>query len=266
MLSQIALEKIKTDLNLGKIKFYETISSTNQIAKQWLEDGCPNLSLIAANSQTAGKGRQGRIWFTNSGTSLAISLIVNENIPPIQLIGGIAALATHDAICNFLTEDEEVKIKWPNDILIAGKKVSGMLIEGHWVGNNLRGVVIGIGINIAPGSLSPEQPVRFPATFLEAHTQNNHPVDQLDLTRIILKRLIFWSTPDNQNFIINEWNKLLAFKGQKIKAIRNDKISLEGILEMVSSEGSLTLRLADGKTINFQANEVQISPLTSKKS
>ena len=116
MLNETSIASLQANLGLGEAAFYPSLPSTNDTAREWLERGCPNFSLIAADEQTKGKGRAGRTWYTLPGSALAFSFILTETQQPPSLLTGIAALAVHDAISDLI--DARVEIKWPNDILV----------------------------------------------------------------------------------------------------------------------------------------------------
>ena len=128
-------------------KHYECTPSTNDEAKQLINDGCPEGTVLYADEQTDGKGRSGHVWKSGKDDSIATSLVLyptlpNEAIPNITLV---AALAVRAAIKRFSGLD--CKIKWPNDITISGKKVCGILTERLFIeGGNA--VIVGIGVNV----------------------------------------------------------------------------------------------------------------------
>jgi BirA family biotin operon repressor/biotin-[acetyl-CoA-carboxylase] ligase len=130
----------------------QTVGSTNARAQQLASAGAPHGTLVTAREQTAGHGRQGRAWVTPAGRALACSLVLRD---PPPLLPMIAAVATADAAAPFDRERREPAIKWPNDVLLGGRKLAGILAEGRpqegWV-------VLGIGVNvaIAPDAFPPE--------------------------------------------------------------------------------------------------------------
>ena len=167
------------NLPLGGIRWFHQVSSTNDEAANWIKTGCDDLSLVIADEQTAGRGRGGRRWFTPPGSALAFSVVlrVDDQINRIldlqstARLNGLGALA----VCLALQNKYSLlaKIKWPNDVLVNGKKLAGILTETDWVGNELTAVVIGIGINVATESIPPadwdaNNPHPYPATSVES--------------------------------------------------------------------------------------------------
>ena len=146
------------DLPLGGLRFFEEISSTNDVALEWASQGAPDLALVVAEGQTSGRGRAGRAWVTRPGTALAFSLVLQlssgeeQNLPRFS---GLGALAVASALQKWgLT----AAVKWPNDILLEGRKVCGILVEAVWVGEKVERMILGIGINVTTEAVGVEQP------------------------------------------------------------------------------------------------------------
>ena len=189
-MDQTSLETILTDLPVPSVHFFPTLDSTNDEAWRWVDTGAPDGSLVIADEQTAGRGRLHRHWVTIAGSSLAFSLVLlSPSIDPrfYSRLTGIAALA----VCQALRTHYSLPalVKWPNDILVNERKAGGVLVETRWSGDDLVAAVIGIGINIAPESVSPAvlppHSLSFPATYIEGAL--GHPVDRMELLHTILK-------------------------------------------------------------------------------
>src|SRR5512133_1010723 len=166
-MNQNEIKKSLSKLSLGEIKYFESIGSTNDEALAWAAADAPDLSIIIADEQTAGRGRLDRKWFTPKETALAFSLILRptrEEKPFLSRVVGLAALAVAEVLQQMGLAAE---IKWPNDVLIAGSKVCGILIESVWSGEEVDCVVIGIGVNVLKGSVPPAESLLLPATSLE---------------------------------------------------------------------------------------------------
>ena len=180
-MDQPTLEATLADLNLPAIRYFQSIGSTNDEAWNWIEDGAPNQALVIADEQTAGRGRAHRRWITVPGAGLAFSLVLLSpplDPPFIPRLTGLGAVAIQKALIKKYALPAE--IKWPNDILVNARKVAGVLVEAHWSGDTLIGAIVGIGINIAPESVSevnlPATGLNFPATCLE--NELGRPIDR----------------------------------------------------------------------------------------
>jgi BirA family transcriptional regulator, biotin operon repressor / biotin---[acetyl-CoA-carboxylase] ligase len=143
---------------------YDSIGSTNDEAKHLARDGAEEGTLVWALEQSAGHGRRGRAWSSPRG-NLYLSLILRPDCPVASAaqLGFVAALAVGGALCATLPRIERLAYKWPNDVLIDGRKIAGVLLESEIVApEKLSFIVVGVGVNLA---VSP-QGTEFPATSL----------------------------------------------------------------------------------------------------
>jgi BirA family biotin operon repressor/biotin-[acetyl-CoA-carboxylase] ligase len=163
------------------------VDSTNVRAQRLAMSGAPHGTLVTAVRQTAGHGRQGRAWVTPAGRALACSLVLRE---PPRLLPMFAALAVADVADRFDADGRAAEIKWPNDVLLDGRKVAGILAEGRpqegWV-------VLGIGLNVAVEEDALPAELRKIATSLGCEP----PHVEATLT-LLLERLAHWlaATPE----------------------------------------------------------------------
>jgi BirA family transcriptional regulator, biotin operon repressor / biotin---[acetyl-CoA-carboxylase] ligase len=127
-------------------RFFPTVDSSNDIAQAWIRDGAKAGSVVLADEQLKGRGRRGRFWYTPAGVALAVSVIIKPSAEFATRSSMVGALAVYE-LCNSLGI-KETGIKWPNDVQIRGKKVSGILPEAVWEGDKLLAVVLGMGINV----------------------------------------------------------------------------------------------------------------------
>lgn len=268
--AQEELQQALAGLPLGGVRYFERTGSTMDDAAAWLEAGAPDLALVVADEQTAGRGRLGRRWFTAPKASLAFSLILRQvDLRQPSLLTGLGALAVCKALENLYRLQPQ--IKWPNDVLINHQKVCGILTESHWHGEHLSGVVIGIGINLAPSSVPPMNAALFPATCVQAHlrAQSGAPpeVDRFQLLAVILERFLAWRSRLQTKNFIQSWEARLAYRRQTVQIFKaldeEDSLLTEGRLEGLNSDGNLILRLASGEiqTVNF--GEIRLRPLSS---
>lgn len=135
-------------------------ASTNDDAKAGARAGAPHGSLWVADTQTAGRGRQGRRWESPPGENLLFSVLlripcVPARVPPLSLVVG---LAVRDAVAKALGEtgDDAVKVKWPNDVHVRGRKIAGILVESAVAGTRVESLIVGIGINVKTREFPPE--------------------------------------------------------------------------------------------------------------
>ena len=251
------LQSRLSDLPLGELAYFGVLDSTNEQALRWAQDGAPHLSLVVADEQTAGRGRSGRTWFTPPGAALAFSLILYPNelgSVPVPRITGLGALA----VCDVLQNKYELmaQIKWPNDVLVGGSKLAGVLVEAHWHGDEIQAAVLGIGINVAPDSVPSERELDYPATCLEVVLGS--PVDRWRLLEEVLAATLYRLSSLNQADFLQAWESNLAYQGQWVQLLKEGSEPVEGRLIGLESDGSLRLELSGGDEKSFQAGEVRL--------
>lgn len=258
------LRKSLADLPLGGIRFLQKTASTNDDALAWATEDANDLSLVVADEQTAGRGRLGRRWITPPGTALALSLILHPT--PIEgehfaLLSGLGALALTRLLKG---HGLAASVKWPNDVLIAGQKVAGILVEAVWLGDKVESVVVGMGVNVLPESIPPEREVQFPATSVHSE---GVLIDRIDLLHDLLMSIASLRPLIGSEAFINEWENALAFKNEPVKVwteSANESLladaSLTGILRGLDSDGSLILDTPMGvQKINY--GEIRLRPV-----
>jgi BirA family transcriptional regulator, biotin operon repressor / biotin---[acetyl-CoA-carboxylase] ligase len=273
-MDQPSLEATLADLNLPAIRYYESIGSTNDEAWKWIEAGAPNQALVIANEQTAGRGRAQRRWITVPGAGLAFSLILLS--PPldpffIPRLTGLGAVAIQKSLIKKYAIPAE--IKWPNDILVNARKVAGVLVEAHWDGETLIGVIVGIGINIAPESVSednlPAIGLNFPATCLE--NELGRPIGRQALLHATVDELLTILPSLSLPKFMDEWEAGLAFRGQWVElsyglstsstqAGSAQAIAAAGKVIGLTQDGSLKLLTSSGKIVTAAVGELQLKP------
>lgn len=244
-------------LPLGRIRFFEVVTSTNDIAAEWAAHGAPHFSLVIADEQTAGRGRDQRRWYTPPGTALAFSLILHPSAQTVEVPLGryaaLGALAVQQALYDGY--GLPALIKWPNDVLVGGAKVGGVLAEAVWEGDQPRGVIIGIGVNAAPGAVPLPTETRFPATSVESALGRG--LDRWELLGRILAALLAWYARLPAPDFVEEWERRLAFRGERVRLGETD-----GVLAGLTAEGFLRLETAGGERA-FPAGELHLCPVDS---
>jgi BirA family biotin operon repressor/biotin-[acetyl-CoA-carboxylase] ligase len=253
------LQKALASIPLGGFRYFQSLGSTNDEGLAWAAQGAPDLSLVAADEQTAGRGRSGRKWFTPAGTALAFSLILRPTAPerlhPARTTG-LGALALSDCLRG---RGLVAQIKWPNDVLANGKKVAGILVESVWTAEALDSSVLGMGVNVTAASVPPADRLSFPATSLE--DELGHAVGRTELLADVLKELINWRSRLGTDGFVRAWEERLAYRGQQVAIVRDDRSSLKGELLGLEPDGSLRVQEAGGKIHNVRFGEVHLRPL-----
>lgn len=258
MMNQGKLNKLLSKLPIGKIRYFDSIGSTNDEALAWAANDAKDLSLVIADEQTAGRGRLDRKWFTPPGTALAFSLILRPSPaerPHLSRMVGLAALSVTDSL---QTRGLSPEIKWPNDILLNGRKVAGILIESVWSGEDIDCIVIGMGVNILKGAVPDRGMLSFPATSLEEAL--GYPVERTEVLHDILAALVVLRPQLSTDEFMAKWEELLAYRGRQVQVEMGGADLLTGSVSGLGTDGSLQLRDQDGKSLTVQFGDVRLRP------
>jgi BirA family biotin operon repressor/biotin-[acetyl-CoA-carboxylase] ligase len=250
------------ELPLGDLYLYQEIGSTNQEALDLAQRGAPQFTLVLADSQTAGRGRQGRSWVTKKGKALALSMIFYPDegmINPENLgkLSGLGALAVVEGLSRIYQLD--ARIKWPNDVLVKGKKVSGILVDLHWKGTKLESAVIGIGINVYKGSVPDDMELIFPAGSIEDFVEGE--LSRLDLLTQVVDSLLKWYPKVTSDDFLTAWRKKIAYQNQEVILISGGNILDQGEVLGLNEKGSLMIRSSSGEERCFQTGEIRLRPV-----
>jgi BirA family transcriptional regulator, biotin operon repressor / biotin---[acetyl-CoA-carboxylase] ligase len=264
-MDEITLRKALSNLPLGGLQFFEQAGSTNDIALAWAAKDAPDLALVYAEEQTAGRGRGSRHWSTPPGSSIAFSLVLrplrNKTQDP-ALFSALGALAVCEVLAAHGLYPE---IKWPNDVLLNRRKVCGVLAESVWLGDQVESIVVGIGINIKPESVPPAEQINFPATCLEAELpepdQGVQPLDRAALLEEILQALLYWRGLVATDIFMHAWEKRLAFCGEKVEIRAEGQTVRVGLVDGLEPDGSLRLVSPEGQTFAVRFGEVHLRPV-----
>lgn len=222
-------------------RHFARTTSTNSIAHQWALEGAPHGAIVTAEEQTAGVGRRGREWVSAPGQGIYLSLILR---PHASLLPQQCTLLLAVAACRALERSADVRAqtKWPNDILLQGKKAGGVLCSGEWRRDELAFIIAGIGLNInQTAEQLPDRPI-YPATSLHQVSHQKHDIEDL------LQKVLFeMQTLEQQTWetVHQEFEQRCIFMGEVI-GLQEDHKKYFGIAERIDDEGFLWLRTADG--------------------
>jgi len=268
------LRKALANLSTGELRYYPSITSTNTLAADWLVSGAPDLSLVIADEQTAGRGRFDRKWFTPAGAALAVSLILrpgsSTSPDPMTTQRGSNLILRHIALGSLAVCDAlrnlyglNAQIKWPNDVLLQSRKFCGILAEAHWLGSQLQAVVLGIGVNISPTAVPPEDEVLYPATCIQAHTEIQ--VERSVLLREILSQIIRWRASLPQPEFITAWQDRLAFQDEWVVVFQGseplEQNTITGKVLGLDNLGYLVIKDQAGRQHTIQYGELHLRPI-----
>jgi BirA family biotin operon repressor/biotin-[acetyl-CoA-carboxylase] ligase len=232
---------------------FDEIDSTNTEARRRAEAGEPGPVWITALRQTAGRGRRGRTWETGEGNLAATLLMTTEREPrDAAQVSFVAALAVSDLASAYLPA-ERVKVKWPNDVLVEGRKLAGVLVESGQRREGGLWLAIGVGVNLAKAPRNAERP----GTSLAAETLTPPPAPRVALTGLAAAFADWLEVWDDKGFpaIAAAWTARAHGLGETCAA-RLAAETIEGVAEGLDLDGALRLRLADGGIRRITAGDV----------
>ncbi len=245
---------------IDDLRYYASIASTNTEASCVLEQGqIRGKTLLLAEEQTAGRGRLQRTWLSDPYDSLTFSLAIPGNNLPVldnpQMLTLVAAVAVVDAIQE--QAGIQAAIKWPNDILLNGKKACGILVEAVWQPPILLGVIVGIGVNVGSKAVPAAIDLRYPPTSLEDAC--GFAVQRESVLVSILQSFFQWLPHMNEAAFRSHYQNHLAFIGEWVNIINSeDQSILSGQCMGISQQGSLMLQQTDGTMIHCTVGEISL--------
>ncbi|OGV97928.1 MAG: biotin--[acetyl-CoA-carboxylase] ligase [Nitrospinae bacterium RIFCSPLOWO2_02_39_17] len=270
-------KKIKDHLTTkfigSDIYIYGKVESTNDIAKELTNNGCKEGTVIIADLQSKGRGRQGRRWESPEGVGIYLSIVLKPEkiIPQLTLVAGVSAAEAIITSCKLqvtsnvilseaknLNRESRIFLKWPNDININGKKAGGILTEAI---ENGKAIIVGIGINVNTELSMFTDELKNKATSIMMETGKR--VDRNLLIAELLNRFEYWYKKFNvgQGFslanetVIKRWKELSDTSGRRVKVNVGDSV-FEGVALGLDNDGSLMIRLDDGFLKKVSAGEI----------
>lgn len=270
-----------------KICFRETVDSTNLWAKQMAKEGAPEGTLAFADMQTAGRGRRGRAWASPPGTSIYMSLILRPAIRPEQasaltLVMGLSVAQGVQRVLDGLSAEKpagcgdgleagtqvsgelRTGIKWPNDVVIRGKKICGILTEMSAGPEGVDYVVIGTGINVNNRSFSPELSDMASSLALEAGLPEGVTVSRSQVRDAVLEAFagnyeVFLQSGDLRG-LMEDYNQILANRNRQVRVL-DEKAPFSGIARGINAGGALLVERDGQKLEAVCAGEVSVRGL-----
>ena len=220
-------------------------------ARQSARQGAPEGTVFIAGEQTGGRGRMKRNWLSPEG-NIAMSVILYPGLASLPYLIMIASLAVVHSIES--NTGLKAQVKWPNDILIDGKKVCGILIENEVKGNKVAFSIVGIGININL-KVADYSEISSTAMSLKSNSVNDFRIKILQSLLTEFERL-YLRLPDSKP-IYESWRDRLVTLGKEVRATSGSQTT-EGVAETVDESGALVIRKTDGTLIKVVAGDVTL--------
>lgn len=228
-----------TEWMAKEVLYFDTIDSTNTKAQELAEKGYPSGTLVVADKQESGKGRRGRSWVSPSGTGIFMTLMIKPDINPnnASMLTLVAALAVAKAITS--VTGEEALIKWPNDIVVNGKKVCGILTEMNAQFDYINHIVVGIGINVHNESFPEEISQMASSLMIEAGGKRFHRAQIIAETMSYFEQYYdtFLKTQD-LSALVREYDKLLVNRNKSVRVL-DPKEPFDGKAMGITPKGEL---------------------------
>lgn len=250
------LSGLKTETIGRNIIFLSETDSTNVRAYELARAGEAEGTAVIADSQSAGKGRLGRHWASNPGVNLYTSVILRPPVPPAaaQNLTFLAAVAVAETITAFLPMRPTVK--WPNDILVDGRKVAGILMEMNSEPDRVNFVIAGVGVNLNLRTKDLPDDLKNTATSLMEKTLA--PVDRVLFVRMLYINLEKWyKIYIGGGFapVLSEWKGFFGATGTHVR-VRGFNSVVEGICAGVDDDGALLVRTLSGEIVRVISGDV----------
>lgn len=248
-------KRIKTNVIGKEILIFDEVKSTNDLTMEFAAKGSKEGLVVVAESQQHGKGRLGRQWVSPKGVNIYTSFLLRPEIPPVNapVLTMMASLAAAEAIAN--TTGLETRIKWPNDILVNQKKISGILTEMNAEEEKINYVVIGIGINVNMKNEDFPENIRIPATSVMDSLGR-----KFDRSKLLCS--LIESMDSNYEYlrkkgvmsVMSKWRPLCITLNKMIK-VTSAGGAITGVAEDVTKEGGLVIRIGeDSKKVIYSGD------------
>jgi BirA family transcriptional regulator, biotin operon repressor / biotin---[acetyl-CoA-carboxylase] ligase len=248
LLLEILSPLIRGTIFDGQVHHFYKIGSTNTAAMAAASDGAPEGSVFLSEEQTAGRGRGAHTWDSAPSTGIYCSVVLRPKLPPseVLVLSLAAGLAVRRAI-EQVNARVRVDLKWPNDLLIGGRKVCGILTEMNAEATRVRHVVVGIGVNVNQLIFPPELENQATSLRMETGTEWS----RLELTGALLKSLdqeyrAFLDLPDGRKLILQRFGEQSSWVRGKTVRIEENGSTIEGITEGLDDRGFLLVRTSQG--------------------
>jgi BirA family biotin operon repressor/biotin-[acetyl-CoA-carboxylase] ligase len=247
------------------IHYFDETDSTNRVAERLAREGAAHGTAVVAEGQTAGRGRLGRRFHSPAYLNLYTSIVLRPalDLPDAPAWTLASAVAVADAVAETIGEEQAVEIKWPNDVLIDGRKTCGILLELAAEATRVAFLVLGIGVNL---NVDPET---FPEEFRDSATslaaRCGRKVDRAAFARALyahLERVLDACAASGFRGILPRFESRFRMRGRRVRVRELGGGEQEGVVHGIDDDGALRLRLADGAQVRFLAGDVSLAKET----
>ena len=245
---------LRTEFVGRAVSYHESVDTTMRLAAEQASAGAAEGTVVIAEEQTAGRGRMRRSWVSPPGVNLYFTIVLRPTLDQLRYLAVIAPLAVSLAIEE--TTGLFPRIKWPNDVLIDGKKVAGILLESEITDGNVEYALVGPGINVNLDASAHEE-LRDIATSLRSELGRD--VSREGVLAATLNHLeSLYQALRRGEVVSMDWKQRLDTLGKPVRIERAGGAVEEGTVVDADSDGSLILRRDDGSHVRVESGEVTL--------
>jgi BirA family biotin operon repressor/biotin-[acetyl-CoA-carboxylase] ligase len=252
-LNMRAVEERLETRYLGRRAIYLTsTSSTQDVARREAEDGAVDGTIVIAEEQTAGRGRLGRSWVSPAGRNLYFTLILRPPLPRMRSLSIVSPLAVSLAVEGLTTLSP--RLKWPNDVLVRDRKLSGVIIESELADRSVKYALVGIGVNV---NFDVDEAADIADTATSLKRELRREISREELLAVVLNHFEALYETDVTSTLVQLWRERLDTLGKRVRVTLGNHVQ-EGLAEDVDDEGNLILVRSDGSRVLVESGEVTL--------
>ena len=240
-----------------KIRDYEQLDSTNTKISELALEGAEHGTVVVADCQTAGKGRRGRVWESTAGDNIYMSVLLRPSFETDK--APMLTLVMAYSVAQVLRKRgfEDVQIKWPNDLVISGKKLCGILTEMHLRGSEIDHVVVGVGVNVNTSAFSEELVDKATSLFLECGKLMKKEQLIANILETFMEMYERFAKAGDLKFLQEDYNAILVNKNREVCILETGNEYMAYAIG-INEKGELLVRLEDGTIKQVYAGEVSV--------
>lgn len=259
VLDPAARSRLAAATRFADVRFVESVGSTNDHVAALARSGAAEGLVVVADHQTAGRGRRGRRWSAPRGSSLLVSILLRPALPAsrLHLVGAVTSLSAADACRQVAGVD--ARLKWPNDLVVDGRKLGGVLVEAELAGARVRGAVVGIGLNVWwPEGLPPELAGEAVTLGQLTGEELARPALLVALLESLEARYACLESPAGQEAQLADYRRRCDTLGRRVRVVRTGQgpASFTGAAADLDAEGRLVVLDDEGQTQAVAAADV----------
>ena len=251
-LDTVGVQASLVDAVVGhRIEYHRLVGSTMNVTRALAREGAAEGTVVIAEEQNKGRGRFDRTWVSPPGLNLYFTVLLRPQPAQLPYMNMAAALGVYEATAEIT--GLQPTVKWPNDVRIDGRKLSGILVETEFDGPRLDHSLVGIGVNV---NLDPSEHPEIAGLATSLRAATGRQFDRSEVLRLVLSRIDCWYARVRAGKSLTaDWAATLETLGRQVELRWRDQV-LEGLAESVDDQGNLILLQADGTRISVVAGEV----------